>query len=130
MYCNERLTTTQQMFDYVVAHHKAISMPMRIETRKGGKPRQYHRPRLPALHYACVWILHSYEVQLIPLDNERIAFGMLAELFLEAVCIFLYDFLDFTQFLLKTIAAHFPQPAGLCSFLCCHVHSHESEQQE
>ena len=34
-YSNEKLTTTQQMFDYVVAHHKAIVRQMQEVNRRG-----------------------------------------------------------------------------------------------
>jgi hypothetical protein len=34
-YCNEKLTTTQQMFDYVVTHHKAIVKQMQEVKRRG-----------------------------------------------------------------------------------------------
>ena len=34
-YCNERLSTTQQMFDYVVAHHRAIVKQMKDVKRRG-----------------------------------------------------------------------------------------------
>lgn len=34
-YCNERLSTTQQMFDYVVAHHRAIVKQMKEVKRRG-----------------------------------------------------------------------------------------------
>ena len=34
-YCNEKLTTTQQMFDYVVAHHQAIVRQMREVKKRG-----------------------------------------------------------------------------------------------
>ena len=34
-YCNEKLTTTQQMFDYVIAHHKAIVKQMQEIKRRG-----------------------------------------------------------------------------------------------
>lgn len=34
-YCNERLTTTQQMFDYVVSHRKAILRQMQEVKRRG-----------------------------------------------------------------------------------------------
>ena len=34
-YCNEKLTTTQQMFDYVMAHHKAIVRQMKEVKRRG-----------------------------------------------------------------------------------------------
>lgn len=38
-YCNEKLTTTQQMFDYVVAHHQAIVRQMQEVNRRGiGNP--------------------------------------------------------------------------------------------
>ena len=34
-YCNEKLTTTQQMFDYVIAHHNAIVKQMQEIKRSG-----------------------------------------------------------------------------------------------
>ena len=34
-YCNEKLSTTQQMFDYVVTHHKAIVKQMQEAKRRG-----------------------------------------------------------------------------------------------
>ena len=34
-YCNEKLTTTQQMFDYVVAHRRAILRQMQEVRRRG-----------------------------------------------------------------------------------------------
>ena len=34
-YCNERLTSTQQMYDYVVAHRKAIIRQMQEVRRRG-----------------------------------------------------------------------------------------------
>ena len=34
-YCNKKLTTTQQMFDYVVAHHNAILRQMQEIKRRG-----------------------------------------------------------------------------------------------
>lgn len=34
-YCNKKLTTTQQMYDYVVAHHKAILRQMQEVKRRG-----------------------------------------------------------------------------------------------
>jgi len=34
-FCNEKLTTTQQMFDYVMAHHKAIVRQMQEVKRRG-----------------------------------------------------------------------------------------------
>lgn len=38
-YCNEKLTTTQQMFDYVVAHHKTIVRQMQEVKKRGiGNP--------------------------------------------------------------------------------------------
>ena len=38
-YCNEKLTTTQQMYDYVVAHHKAIVRQMQEIKKRGlGNP--------------------------------------------------------------------------------------------
>ena len=38
-FCNEKLTTTQQMYDYVVAHHKAIVRQMQEVKKRGiGNP--------------------------------------------------------------------------------------------
>ena len=34
-YCNEQLTTTQQMYDYVVAHQKAILLQMQVVRARG-----------------------------------------------------------------------------------------------
>ena len=34
-FCNEKLTTTQQMYDYVVSHHKAILRQMQEVKRRG-----------------------------------------------------------------------------------------------
>ena len=34
-YCNERLTTTQQMYDYVVSHRKAILKQMKAVRERG-----------------------------------------------------------------------------------------------
>ncbi|MBQ5508064.1 MAG: hypothetical protein IIT85_13180, partial [Prevotella sp.] len=34
-YCNKKLTTTQQMYDYVVAHHQAIVRQMQEVKRRG-----------------------------------------------------------------------------------------------
>lgn len=34
-YCNEKLTTTQQMYDYVVAHHQAIVRQMQEVKKRG-----------------------------------------------------------------------------------------------
>jgi len=39
-YCNSKLTTTQQMYDYVVAHHQAIVRQMQ-EVRSRGVNRQF-----------------------------------------------------------------------------------------
>ena len=39
-YCNKRLSTTQQMFDYVVAHHKAIVNQMQ-EVKRRSISRQF-----------------------------------------------------------------------------------------
>ena len=39
-YCNEKLSTTQQMFDYVGAHHKAIVKQM-LELRRLGNNHQF-----------------------------------------------------------------------------------------
>ena len=36
-YCNERLTTTQQLFDYVVSHRKAILRQMKVVRERGIK---------------------------------------------------------------------------------------------
>ena len=48
-----------------------------MRMKKCGKSHRHPRPRLPALAFPFSWILHPYEVQRIPLDDERIAFGML-----------------------------------------------------
>ena len=39
-YCNKKLTTTQQMYDYVVAHHQAIVRQMQ-EVRRRGISREF-----------------------------------------------------------------------------------------
>ena len=38
-YCNEKLTTTQQLFDYVIAHHKAILRQMQEVRNRGIRQR-------------------------------------------------------------------------------------------
>ena len=49
-YCNERLTTTQQMFDYVVAHRKAILRQMQ-EVRQRGISRGFDEASYFQDHY-------------------------------------------------------------------------------
>lgn len=49
-YCNEKLTTTQQMFDYVVAHHKAIVRQMQ-EVKRRGFSRQFDEASYYQDHY-------------------------------------------------------------------------------
>ena len=49
-YCNEKLSTTQQMFDYVVAHHKAIVKQMQ-EVKKRGINRQFDEASYYQDHY-------------------------------------------------------------------------------
>jgi hypothetical protein len=49
-YCNEKLTTTQQMFDYVVAHHQAIVRQMR-EVRKRGLSNPFDEASYYQDHY-------------------------------------------------------------------------------
>ena len=49
-YCNEKLTTTQQMFDYVVAHHQAIVRQMR-EVRRRNISSQLDEPSYYQDHY-------------------------------------------------------------------------------
>lgn len=49
-YCNEKLITTQQMFDYVVAHHKAIVKQMQ-EVKKRGISRQFDEASYYQNHY-------------------------------------------------------------------------------
>ena len=49
-YCNEKLTTTQQMFDYVVAHHKAIVRQMQ-EVKTRGFSRQFDEASYYQDHY-------------------------------------------------------------------------------
>ncbi len=49
-YCNEKLTTTQQMFDYVMAHHKAIVRQMQ-EVRRRGISRQFDEASYYQDHY-------------------------------------------------------------------------------
>ena len=49
-YCNEKLTTTQQMFDYVVAHQKAIVKQMQ-EVRRRGISHQFDEASYFQDHY-------------------------------------------------------------------------------
>ncbi len=49
-YCNERLTTTQQMFDYVVSHHKAILRQMK-EVRERGLKQDFDEASYFQDHY-------------------------------------------------------------------------------
>ena len=49
-YCNEKLSTTQQMFDYVVAHHKAIMKQMQ-EVRRRGISHQFDEASYYQDHY-------------------------------------------------------------------------------
>lgn len=49
-YCNEKLTTTQQMFDYVVAHRRAILKQMQ-EVRRRGISRQFDETSYYQDHY-------------------------------------------------------------------------------
>ena len=49
-YCNEKLTTTQQMFDYVVAHQKAIVKQMQ-EVRRRGISHQFDEVSYYQDHY-------------------------------------------------------------------------------
>ena len=49
-YCNERLTTTQQMFDYVVSHHKAILGQMK-DVRKRGIQHEFDEASYFQDHY-------------------------------------------------------------------------------
>ena len=49
-YCNEKLTTTQQMFDYVVAHQKAIVKQMQ-EVRRRGISHQFDEASYYQDHY-------------------------------------------------------------------------------
>ena len=49
-YCNEKLTTTQQMFDYVVVHHKTIVKQMQ-EVRRRGISRQFDEASYYQDHY-------------------------------------------------------------------------------
>ena len=49
-YCNEKLSTTQQMFDYVVAHHRAIVKQMK-EVKRRGISRQFDEASYYQDHY-------------------------------------------------------------------------------
>lgn len=49
-YCNKKLTTTQQMYDYVVAHHQAIVRQMQ-EVRKRGISREFDEASYYQDHY-------------------------------------------------------------------------------
>lgn len=49
-YCNEKLSTTQQMFDYVVAHHIAIVKQMQ-EVKRRGISRQFDEASYYQAHY-------------------------------------------------------------------------------
>ena len=49
-YCNKKLTTTQQMFDYVMAHQKAIVKQMQ-EVRRRGINRQFDEASYYQEHY-------------------------------------------------------------------------------
>ena len=49
-YCNKKLTTTQQMYDYVVAHHQAIVRQMQ-EVRKRGIRREFDDASYYQDHY-------------------------------------------------------------------------------
>lgn len=49
-YCNERLTTTQQMYDYVVSHRKAILKQMQ-EVRNRGVSRDFDEASYFQDHY-------------------------------------------------------------------------------
>ena len=49
-YCNEKLTTTQQMFDYVMAHQKAIVKQMQ-EIKRRGLNRQFDEASYYQDHY-------------------------------------------------------------------------------
>ena len=49
-YCNEKLTTTQQKFDYVVTHHKAIVKQMQ-EVKRRGLSRQFDEASYYQDHY-------------------------------------------------------------------------------
>jgi hypothetical protein len=49
-YCNEKLTTTQQMFDYVVAHQKAIIRQMQ-EVKKRSLSHQFDEASYYQDHY-------------------------------------------------------------------------------
>lgn len=49
-YCNKKLTTTQQMYDYVVAHHQAIVRQMQ-EVRRRGIRREFDEASYYQDHY-------------------------------------------------------------------------------
>lgn len=49
-YCNKKLTTTQQMYDYVVAHHQAIVRQMQ-EVRMRGISREFDEASYYQDHY-------------------------------------------------------------------------------
>lgn len=49
-YCNEKLSTTQQMFDYVVDHHRAIVKQMQ-EVRRRGISHQFDEASYYQDHY-------------------------------------------------------------------------------
>lgn len=49
-YCNKKLTTTQQMYDYVVAHHQAIVRQMQ-EVRRRGISREFDEASYYQDHY-------------------------------------------------------------------------------
>ena len=49
-YCNEKLTTTQQMFDYVIAHHATIVRQMQ-EIKRRGISRQFDEASYYQDHY-------------------------------------------------------------------------------
>lgn len=49
-YCDKKLTTTQQMYDYVVAHHQAIVRLMR-EVKRRNINRQFDEPSYYQDHY-------------------------------------------------------------------------------
>ena len=49
-YCNKKLTTTQQMYDYVVAHHQAIVRQMQ-EVKRRGISREFDEASYYQDHY-------------------------------------------------------------------------------
>ena len=49
-YCNKKLTTTQQMYDYVVAHHQTIVRQMQ-EVRRRGISREFDEASYYQDHY-------------------------------------------------------------------------------